>query len=68
MKKRSLVLLLALFSTLSMMAQRTVTGVVTDDSGEGLIGASILVKGTGTGTVTDIDGSYSLEEIGRAHV
>ncbi len=61
MKKRSLILMLALFSMTTLMAQRTVTGVVSDESGEGLIGASILVKGTGTGTVTDIDGSYSLE-------
>jgi len=53
--------MLALFSMISLMAQRTVSGVVTDESGEGLIGASVLVKGTGTGTVTDIDGSYSLE-------
>jgi TonB-linked SusC/RagA family outer membrane protein len=43
-----------------MMAQRTVTGTITDESGEPLIGASILVKGTTTGTVTDIDGSYSV--------
>ncbi len=36
-----------------------VTGVVQGD-GEPLIGASILIKGTGTGTVTDFDGSYDL--------
>jgi iron complex outermembrane receptor protein len=41
--------------------QRTISGMVTDaNTGEGLIGASILVVGTSTGTVTDIDGSYSL--------
>lgn len=39
----------------------TITGVVTDDTGEPLIGASLLVMGTTTGTVTDIDGKYSLE-------
>jgi TonB-linked SusC/RagA family outer membrane protein len=43
------------------MAQRTITGTVTDDSGETLIGASVLVKGTTSGTVTDIDGTYSLD-------
>jgi len=42
------------------MAQRTITGTITDESGEPLIGASVLVKGTSTGTVTDIDGSYSI--------
>lgn len=39
----------------------TVTGTVTDDAGEPLIGATILEKGTANGTVTDFDGNYSLE-------
>jgi TonB-linked SusC/RagA family outer membrane protein len=60
MKKRSLVLALLLFVAGGLLAQRTVTGTVTDANGEPLIGASILVKGTATGTVTDIDGGYSL--------
>jgi TonB-linked SusC/RagA family outer membrane protein len=42
------------------LAQRTITGTVTDETGEALIGASILVKGTTTGAVTDIDGTYSI--------
>lgn len=42
------------------MAQTTVTGKVIDEEGEALIGVSILVQGTSTGTVTDIEGSYSL--------
>jgi hypothetical protein len=43
------------------LAQRTISGTVTDVNGEPLIGASILVKGTTSGTVTDIDGKFSLE-------
>ncbi len=43
-----------------LLAQRTVTGTVSSPSGETLIGVNILVKGTSTGTVTDIDGKYSL--------
>ena len=39
--------------------QRTVTGVVGDGS-ENLIGVSILLKGTGTGTSTDVNGAYSI--------
>ena len=40
--------------------ERTITGQVTDDAKETLIGASIIVKGTTLGTVTDFDGNYSL--------
>ncbi len=39
---------------------KIITGTVTSEDGEPLIGANILVKGTATGAVTDIDGSYSL--------
>jgi len=42
-------------------AQFTATGIVTDKTGEPLIGATVLVKGTTRGTVTDFDGSYSIE-------
>ena len=60
MKKLSLVLTLVLFAIGTMIAQRTISGTVTDQSGETLIGASILVKGTSSGTVSDIDGKYEL--------
>ncbi len=60
MKKLSLVLMLVLCAVGVALAQRTVSGKVTDAGGEPLIGASILVKGTSTGTVTDVDGTYSL--------
>lgn len=38
----------------------TVKGTITSDKGEPLVGASVVVKGTTNGTVTDIDGKYSL--------
>ena len=42
-------------------AQRTVSGTITDaDNGDPLIGANVLVVGTSSGTVTDLDGNYSL--------
>lgn len=60
MKRLSLLVFL-LFSCMAMsIAQRTVTGVVTDLEGEALIGASVIAKGTSVGTITDIDGSFSL--------
>lgn len=58
MKKLLLVFGLVLFSIGAMLAQRTVTGTITDQKGEPLLGASILVKGTTTGTVSEIDGTY----------
>lgn len=38
-----------------------VTGKVTDQNNESLIGAAITIKGTSTGTITDFDGNYSLK-------
>ena len=50
-------------STTIMMAQtKTVQGVVlSGEDGEPIIGASVVVTGTTTGTVTDIDGNFSLK-------
>ena len=44
----------------SVMQTRTVKGKVVDATGESVIGASILEKGTTNGVITDIDGNYSL--------
>lgn len=41
-------------------SQITVTGVVKDSNGEPVTGAAVVVKGTTNGTVTDLDGKYSL--------
>lgn len=58
---RGVVLVLALFLCNFTFAQRTITGTVTDaETGETLIGANVLVVGTSTGTITDFDGTYSL--------
>lgn len=40
--------------------EQTISGKVTDDSGEPLPGANVLVKGTGLGVITDADGNYRL--------
>lgn len=61
--KKILLMGLALFATLSLaLAQdRTVSGKVTSaDDGSAIPGVNIIVKGTTTGAVTDIDGNYKL--------
>ena len=61
--KRSLFLLLLcmLCMPISAFAQQyALKGVVKDETGEGLPGVSILVKGTSRGAATDIDGSYTI--------
>ena len=56
-----LAMLLTLTFSLSVYAQNiTVTGTVTDNTGEPLIGATVLQKGTQHGVATDVDGNYSI--------
>lgn len=43
--------------------QRTVTGKVTDPNGQPLPGATVMIKGTSIGTITDADGNYSLRNV-----
>lgn len=45
-----------------MLAQRTISGTITDEqTGEPLIGANVLVPNSGTGTATDFDGTFTLQ-------
>jgi hypothetical protein len=46
----------------------TCTGVVKDASGETVIGASVVVKGTTNGTITDYDGAFSLSNVKKGDV
>lgn len=55
-----LVMLSFFFVALSANAQSTVTGTVTDQAGEPLIGASVMVPGTTVGTSTDVDGNFKI--------
>lgn len=41
--------------------QRTITGMVKDNTGMGMPGVNIMVKGTANGTITDVNGNYMLE-------
>ena len=58
--RKLIVGLLCICSTAATFAQTaTVSGVVKDDTGEPVIGAGVLVKGTTLGSITDIDGHFS---------
>lgn len=51
-----------LLVSISVFSQeKTITGTVTDTSGEPLIGVSVVKQGTGNGGITDIDGKYSIK-------
>lgn len=61
-RKAWIVALMILSLSFPALAQKiTVKGTVTDKSGEPLIGASVMAKGTSSGTATDFDGNYSIE-------
>lgn len=60
--KRLFVSLFALLATVAIFAQDiTVNGTVVDDTGEPIIGATVMVDGTNQGTATDIDGNFTLK-------
>ena len=55
-------MLMSFCMTGAVFAQKAVIkGNVVDENGEPIIGANILVKGSTNGTITDINGNYSLE-------
>ena len=62
MEKRLMMFLVGLFLSLgTALAQTEISGtVVSSDDGQPVVGASILVAGTQTGTVTDVDGNFRL--------
>lgn len=57
---------LFIFSAVRLTAQDlTVRGVVKDATGESVIGASVVVKGTSIGTITDFDGTFTLNGVSK---
>ena len=66
MKRKTLSHLFGLLAALLLMSEfsfaqnLTVTGKVLDETGEGLIGAGVVIQGTTTGTITDMDGNFSI--------
>jgi TonB-linked SusC/RagA family outer membrane protein len=60
MRKLFTALAAVLLFSIQLFAQKTVTGKVTDDKGNPIPNVSVVIKGTNTGTTTNIDGIYSL--------
>lgn len=67
-RKPGVLLLLLLIALTTFAQQRTVSGVVTDRLNEPLAGVAVMVKGATFGTITDIDGKYSLTVPGGANI
>ncbi len=63
--KTFFLLILTLVTSTNIWAQRmSISGTVTDsNTGENLIGVSVAVKGTTSGTLTDVDGKYTLSQV-----
>lgn len=60
LKKSVGLMFLCCMTALTAFAQNvTVKGVVTDQNGETVIGATVAVQNTSNGTITDIDGAYT---------
>ncbi|MFH6981876.1 SusC/RagA family TonB-linked outer membrane protein [Marinoscillum luteum] len=62
MMKKILTFLLLLTGMLASAQQKIISGTITDEeTGEGLPGASVQIKGTSSGTITDVNGTFQLE-------
>ena len=66
MKRKLMFLMTFLFIGIGLVAAQTsrVTGLVTsEEDGQPVVGASILVNGTTLGTITDIDGKFTITNV-----
>ncbi|MEE9371977.1 MAG: SusC/RagA family TonB-linked outer membrane protein [Saprospiraceae bacterium] len=60
MKSKNIIILSLLFLTSLVYGQQVVSGFITTSAGDPLIGVNVLEQGTSNGTITDLDGSFSL--------
>ena len=67
MKRKLMLLLACLLASIGLVIAQTpkkVTGVViSEEDDQPVVGASVLVKGTTMGTVTDIDGKFTIDKV-----
>ena len=61
MKSRLLLLLVCLVFMPGLTVALNVSGIVTDEANDPIVGASVICKGTSVGTATDIDGRFTLD-------
>ena len=59
-RRKTLLLLMFVFALFTNAIAQNVKGKITDDKGQGLPGVSVLVKGTNVGSISDVDGIYSI--------
>lgn len=62
-RKTGVTLLISMLCLIAFAQGKTVTGVIKDVTGEPLIGVSVQVKGTSVGSITDIDGNFSIPNV-----
>ena len=60
--------LLLLFPTLAFAQKFTISGQVKDTQGEPVIGANVIIKGTTNGTITDLDGMFTIPDVEQSSV
>lgn len=58
--RSSFVVLFLAIATIAFAQSKSISGTIVDSTGESIIGANVMVKGTTNGTITDIDGNFSL--------
>ncbi|WP_102409272.1 TonB-dependent receptor [Parabacteroides bouchesdurhonensis] len=61
MEGNNIMLMRRTAAAVTQQTNRKITGTVTDNTGESIIGANVVIKGTTNGTVTDLDGNFMIE-------
>ena len=59
--RKFLILFIASLNATFLFAQQSISGTITDESGEALIGVNIIEKNTSNGTTSDFDGNYTIQ-------
>ena len=63
LSKKMIICFVAMIPIFVFSQMKTITGSIVDSNGQPIIGATVMVKGTSTGTVSDIDGNFVLGEV-----